>query len=158
MTPVLVAQEPIDENVMKAVYIKTIIPYITWNGEQENTHFRIAFLGKPKVGTFLQKILENDSVNSKKVTFLTISPKDLYKPYDIVIVEDGLTGRVEKIHPYTFSISDSNTKVDAKKMILKFKMIDERLKFIVNFKALKKSKIKLSSRLLKIAYSEGKNN
>jgi hypothetical protein len=158
MASTLGAQEPIDKNVMKALYIKTIIPYITWDKKEENSKFRIAFLGKPKVGRFLEQILEDDSINMKRVQFLTVSADELYEPFDILIIDEELLNTVKKIHPYTFSIVDTNEKINTNEIILIFKMIDDRLKFSVNFNALYKSRVKLSSRLLKIAYSEEKDN
>jgi len=152
------AQEPIDENLMKAFYIKTVISYITWDKSSNNNTFTIAFLGKPDVKKDLLKVLTSDSINSKKIEFITITPELIYKPYDILIVEDKFLKKLKDIHPYTFSITDTKRQFPSKKIILKFKTVDQHLKFIVNFPALKNSTARLSSRFLKIAYAEGKEN
>ena len=149
------AQEPIDENLMKAFYIKTVIPYITWDKSTNSDYFTIAFFGNPKVKKYILKVLTSDSINSKKIKFINVTSEVLYKPYDILIVEDKYLQKITDIHPNTFSITDAKQKSQSEKIILKFKTINERLKFVVNFTALKNSTTKLSSRFLQIAYAEG---
>lgn len=145
--------QTVDESLVKALFIKKIVPYVDW-GENTNTKdFRIAFLGKSHLESYVKELFRKDENYNGNVQFIQISESDLKKPYHILIVSYHYKKHIKAVHPKTLSILD-NDSFFGKNIIIRFLKVDDRIRFKISTGALKLSDITLSSRLLKLALND----
>ncbi|WP_413999821.1 YfiR family protein [Flavobacterium sp. W1B] len=147
---ILSAQENANEYEMKAQFLYRFIDYVSWKNYSKNQLFKIAVLDQSPITPLLTAITRNKKIEIKEYKNLNEieSCNILFVPYNSNIsIEAVLSEFSEK----PILIVTERNGYGKKGAHMNFIMIDNKLKFEVNLKAINKSGIGISSFLLQHA-------
>lgn len=146
------AAEPIPEYEMKSTYLYYFAVYADWD-ESIKPNLNICIVGKNLFGTAITS-LENKEINGRRATIkhlttldnisacqiLYYSESDLYAPKDVLsaVADLPILTITDTSLPNGFMI---NLKVDK-----------NRLMFDINYEAIKKNRLVMSSKVLNLAH------
>ena len=119
--------------------------------------FTIAVVGKSPIGEMLETITTNEQIDGRPLKVVHAASADQARNCDIVFLGDSETARMDKdiamlAGSSALTVSNVPDFVQRGGMI-QFKVVDKRVRFLVNLNAATKEKIFLSSELLKVAMS-----
>jgi hypothetical protein len=140
---------------LKAAFIYNFTRYIEWKGEPDENEFIIGIIGTSPINDPLGEIVKTETVDNKKITIKRFS-----KPADIsfchilfisqnagVALDDILAKTAGK---GVLIISEQNGYAE-QGTALNFVIINSKLKFEANVKAINSAGLTASSQLLKLA-------
>ncbi len=144
---------------LKAAYIERFTRFIQWPAENFNqetdTVFTVLILGKNPFGDVLEVLYSTINIKEKKVRVIASNNIELIKDCQLVYVSSSLEKRLEEVLEQTrkysvLSVSDTPGFCD-KGVLINFIPREDVLRFEINVKEFKKSKLKVSHLLLNIA-------
>ncbi|HEU5053045.1 MAG TPA: YfiR family protein [Hanamia sp.] len=149
------AQDATQEANLKAAFIYNIAKYIDWGGYNNRNEFIIGVVGNSsKVIIPLQEIAKNRTIANKRIVIVTIDNLAQIKDCDIVFISKespfSLSSILSRLAPGELTISESKGYA-SRGTDFNFVIVDQRLKFEANLKAISSSGLKAGSQLLKLA-------
>jgi hypothetical protein len=124
---------PVSENSLKAAFIYHFITFTEWNDNLPN--YYVCIPNNEPLKKSAQDIFKGKLINGRNVI---VSGQSQY--CHVLVSEEPSSD------PYTLTIGELN-----KGALLEFRRIGNKLKFAVNMENIKKTKLKISSQLLKLA-------
>lgn len=147
-----------DELTLKAVFLERFTRFIEWEKQSETNEFNIVIIGSDeKIAHQLKKVYRNRNIQNKTVRVTQIKHLDDLKNLacDILFVSENMSKELEEITQYSFSksiLTIADTKNFATKgVIINFYIKNNSIQFKINTDAAKKSNLKISYHLLKMA-------
>lgn len=142
---------------VKAVFLHHFLRYLKWPDDYTAKPYNIAFIGNSPVIPTLKQIAANKTVNNRKIVikeFQNIQDMDMEKCHILFIGQpetESLKDILENAgRKHILTVSDQNGF--AKKGVpINFVMIEGRITFEINVKAIKKAGLYPSSQILKLA-------
>jgi len=143
-----------EEYALKAAFVYNFTKFIDWNASNNGDEFIIGVMGYSPILKYLADIAQTKSVNGKKIVI-----KQYYKPDEIkfchvlFIPEQTsypLNTILSKVSKGTLTISEEDGFA-ALGTALNFVLINNKLKFEANMKAVDAAGLKASSDLLRLA-------
>lgn len=149
------AQNGEREANLKAAFIYSFTRYIDWGGYNANYVFVIGVIGEDSpVIPPLQEIAKTNTINNKRIEVRIIDKLSDLKDCDIVFITKechfSLHSVLDHIKKGVLTISESNGYA-AQGTDFNFVIVNQRLKFEANLKAIASSGLKAGSQLLKLA-------
>ncbi|MGN6249184.1 MAG: YfiR family protein [Ginsengibacter sp.] len=149
------AQVAEQEANLKAAFIYNIAKYIDWGGYNNRNEFVIGVAGNTsKVIISLQEIAKNRTIQNKRIVVKPIDDLSEIKGCDIVFISKecpfALSSILSRLAPGELTISESKGYA-SRGTDFNFVIVDQRLKFEANLKAISSSGLKAGSQLLKLA-------
>ena len=139
----------------KAVFIYNFIDYVKWPEAKKTGPFVIAVIGESEIRATLEQIAQKRKVGDRKIIVKTQpAMEDSLPPCHILFVASSLENKLKDIRAqiqgrHILTVSD--TEGFARKGVaINFVLIDGKLKFEINLKALAHVDLNLSSQLLKL--------
>lgn len=130
------APAAISEEAVKAAFIFHFINFTQWNDESSN--YYVCVPEDAQLRSAIRESLNGKAVNNRRITVVNRT-KDCH----ILISDD--------VEPSTSILTVGPL---AKGALLEFRVVDNKLKFAANLDEIKKSDVKISSQLLKLAILE----
>ena len=139
----------------KAVFIYNFIDYVKWPEAQKTGPFVIAVIGESDIRATLEQIARKRKVGEREIVVRTQpAVGDSLPPCHILFVSSSLENKLKDIKEkikgkHILTVSD--TEGFARKGVaINFVLVDGKLKFEINLKALAHVDLNLSSQLLKL--------
>jgi hypothetical protein len=155
LIPLHAQDSQIREYELKAAFIYRFIDYVDWENASENETFDIAVLGKNPITSSLINISKDKKVKGKTITVKEYQNLDEMGFCNILFIPDKSSYPIEKIlskyEGKPVLIISENEGYGKKGTHFNFVMVENKLKFQVNLKAIKRSGIIISSFLLQHA-------
>ena len=129
-------QETVSEDELKAAFIFHFINFIEWDDNQPA--YYICVPENEALRAVVRGSLNGKAINSKKIIVVN-------RTNDCSILFSDQSPQVNT----TLTIGQL-----AKGAMLEFRIVEDKLKFAINFELIKKSKLKISSQMLKLAILE----
>jgi hypothetical protein len=148
------ARTEAEEYNLKAAFVYNFTKYIDWNSSGEGNEFDICVIGYSPIIKALTDIAQTKTVNGKKIVI-----KQHYKPEDIRFChilfipkqsQYPLGEILSRVSRGTLTISEEEGFA-AQGTALNFVVVNNKLKFESNIKAIDEAGLKASSELLKLA-------
>jgi hypothetical protein len=119
--------------------------------------FTIAVVGKSPIGPMLETITANEQIDGRPLKVVQAASVEQARNCDIVLLSETETPRMDKdlaalAGSNALTVSNAPDFAQHGGMI-EFKIVNNRVRFIVNLDAANKAKVTLSSELLKVAMS-----
>ena len=151
-TGVVIAQN--QESDLKAVFIYNFPRYVEWDTSNLRSEFVIGVIGQSPVTKSIQQIAKTKTVKNKKISVRIFNkPEEIEACHMLFIPQRspyGLHSILSNVKKETLTISE---QPGYSKMGTAFNLIivNEKLKFEANLKALDQAGLKAGSQLLKLA-------
>jgi len=152
-----VGQQRPTEAQVKAAYLYNFGKFVTWPPDQaENSDsLAICILGKDPFGAVLDTTVAGENINGKKITVRRLAKMQDGGPCQILYISMSEQGRVRQLLPMArrsgmLTVSDIPSFAQLGGVI-GFVTVQDRIRFEVNRDAAERSRIQLSSQLLKVA-------
>ncbi|MFZ6643069.1 YfiR family protein [Undibacterium sp. TC4M20W] len=152
------AEVPQERNI-KAAFIAKFIGYIDFPVAEAGSaemHLVIGVLGADDVAADLTRQVTGRSINGRTVTVKTIAPREKLDGLHILFIGVAESDSAEKplrnaaaLGILSITEFDSGMRLGS---VINFRMVDDRVRFEVSLPAAEKAGLKLSSRLLSVAY------
>jgi hypothetical protein len=146
------------EHLLKAGYVEKFTHFVEWPEIKNSTDtlFRIAVIGDTKFSLDLEEIFKTVKVKDKIVKVSNITSTDQIKNERILFISESVnTNKLNEILNYTTGkqiLTISEKKGYAKKgVIINMLVVDNYIRYEINRITLGKSRLKMSSLLLKSA-------
>jgi hypothetical protein len=154
LTGTAVAQTQEEEASLKAVFIYNFTKYIDWDTSGAENEFVIGIIGSSPVREPLLEITKNNTVKNKKITIRLFNrPEDIQYCQILFIPKKlpfSLQSILDKVGKEVLTISEEPgyAKMGT---AFNFIIVNDKLKFEANLKAIYLSGLKAGSQLLKLA-------
>jgi hypothetical protein len=143
-----------EEYALKAAFLYNFTKYIEWNSSNNGDEFIIGVVGYSPVIKYLADIAQTKSVNGKKIVIKQFFKPDEIKFCHLLFIPQQsnytLQAILAKVGRGTLTVSEEDGYA-AQGTALNFVLVNNRLKFESNIKALDEAGLKASSDLLKLA-------
>ncbi len=126
-------QSSVSEDAVKAAFIFHFIDFVEWSDEP--SEFHICIPDDANLRTAVSESLEGKLVKNKKI--LVVNQSDVCH----ILVSDNVPAADQ-----TLTIGPLE-----KGALLEFRVVNNKLRFAANLETIRKSKLKISSQLLKLA-------
>jgi len=151
----LMAQNGEQEANLKAAFIYNFTKYIDWGVYNDNYQFVIGVIGEDSpVIPALQEIAKTRTINSKRIEIRIIDDLSQIKDCRILFITRNcpfsLSSILKRLGKGVLTISESKGYASLG-TDFNFVVVNERLKFEANLKAISSSGLKAGSQLLKLA-------
>jgi len=154
----LTSQKESDVDTYKVIYIERFCRYIDWPSNSNNRNskeFRIGIIGKYSYSKKLNYFFKSIEIKEKKVVLNEIKPSSSLKDYDLIFINqsenDNLDEIIRKTKDLPILLIGDGIDFAKKGVHLNYKVINNQLKFELNLTKLKKTGLKINSKLLEIA-------
>lgn len=146
------------EDQVKAAFLFNFVRYVEWPDEvfeSDGSKVKICMLDAEEFGSVVTQIVSGKSVGDRKVKVKSIRGLDSARDCHLIYVGGDATGRVSDLvstlgSAPVFTVSDAEGFAEGGGMANFFRA-DSKIRFEMNPGAAKKSKLKISSRLLRLA-------
>jgi hypothetical protein len=140
---------------VKAAFLYRFVDYVDWKDDSKSQTFNIAVLGKSSITPLLYGIAKNKKAKNKKIEVTEYNDLDKIKPCNVLFVPYNSDAPIESIISKfsgkpTLIVTEDNG-YGKKGAHMNFVIINNKLKFEVNQKAINKSNMNISSFLLQHA-------
>jgi hypothetical protein len=150
----ITAQNAEQEANLKAAFIYNFTKYIDWGNYDHGSDFVIGIIGDSPVTESLNEIASQNTVDNKRIAIKTIDNASEIKDCDILFIPKksrfSLNYLLRKARPGVLTISEE-AGFAKKGTAFNFVIINNRLKFEANLKAISSAGLKAGSQLLKLA-------
>jgi hypothetical protein len=148
-----VAQRSDAESDLKAAFIYNFTKYIEWD-ESEPNEFSIGVIGSSPTYLSLLEIAKKKTANEKKIVVRHFNKPEEIINCDILFISANSTNQLPailgKINKGTLTISEEDGAAE-QGTAFNFVLVNDKLKFEANVKAINAAGLKASSQLLKLA-------
>jgi hypothetical protein len=155
--PIGIAQQArtqAEEYNLKAAFIYNFTKFIEWNSSNNGDDFIICVLGNSPIIKSLTEIAQNKSVNGKRIIIKQHNKPEEIKFCHILFIPKecsfSLTEILPRVSRGTLTISEEDGYASLG-TALNFVVVNNKLKFESNIKAIDDAGLKASSELLKLA-------
>lgn len=143
-----------EEYNLKAAFLYNFTNYIEWN-DTEHNEFIIGVLGSTEILDPLLDIAETQKVKNKRISIKHFQNSGEVEFCHILFISREVTTPLASIKPKiskekTLTVSE-NREYAVQGTAINFIIIDNKLKFEANIKAINETQLKVSSQLLKLA-------
>ncbi|MFZ6656854.1 YfiR family protein [Undibacterium sp. TJN19] len=152
------AEVPQERNI-KAAFISKFIGYIDFpstDAGNTETPLVVGVVGADDVATDLTRLVAGKGVNGRNVTVKTLTSREKLEGLHILFIGIAEADSAEKplrnaspLGILTITEFDSGMRLGS---VINFRLVDGRVRFEVSLPAAEKAGLKLSSRLLSVAY------
>lgn len=149
--------EEVSEERIKGAYLFGFASYVYWPAEvlADTGPFRIGVAGAPEVARRLAIEVVDDRFNDRRVDVVELESVDAIDDIDILFVGRGEAERLEAFLDAVegrpvLTVTDFDDALERGSMV-NFVIVNEYLKFEVSQAALRRSPLRLSADMLKIA-------
>ncbi|MGZ8321006.1 MAG: YfiR family protein [Telluria sp.] len=144
------------ERGIKAAFITKFIGYVGFPNDAPGQPLVIGVAGAPDIAADLARIVANRAIDGRRLSVRALAPNDRLDGIKVLFVGIGASDRAERllraasaqgiltITEYDTALRDGS--------VINFRLVDERVRFEVSLAAAEKASLKLSSRLLSVAY------
>lgn len=144
------------ERGIKAAFVSKFIGYVEFPGRAAAAPLVIGVAGADDIAAELARIVGNRGINGRPVSVRVISPADRLDSVDVLFVGLGMSDRAERLLRSAaaegiLTITEFDRAL-RQGSVINFRIVDERVRFEVSLAAADKAGLKLSSRLLSVAY------
>jgi hypothetical protein len=150
----VIAQGFEKEANLKAAFIYNFTKYIDWGQYDNRSEFTIAVLGEAPIAKALQEIAKGNTVNGKPVVVQIFKNPSEVSDCDILFISKNCGFALDKILPAigkgVLTISEHSGYAE-RGTAFNFIIVNNRLKFEANLKAISSAGLKAGSQLLKLA-------
>lgn len=129
------AQGEATEESVKAAFLFHFINYTEWSSDDQNTPYYVCIPDDESLRDTARQVLQNKQVNNRDIVVAS-------KTQGCHILVSESTPHMDE----TITVGSLNDGA-----LFEFRIIENKLKFAVNLEKVKKSKLKISSQLLKLA-------
>jgi hypothetical protein len=147
-----------DEYAVKAAFIYRFTEYIEWKDLSNNDYFSIAILGKSEITGPLQTIANTEKVKNKTMSVKEYNSMNEISACNILFLSKSssvsLGSVLSKFSKSTLIITEREG-YGKEGAHINFVVINNKIRFEVNLKAIKRDGINMSSELLKLAIIVG---
>jgi hypothetical protein len=154
LTGTLSAQNAQQEANLKAAFIYNFTKYIDWGSYNPDSLFIIGVAGDSPIIQSLNSIAAADRINNKRVIVKTVNTGADIADCDLIFISSKcrmpLNNILSKIRPGVLTISEQPGFAEAG-TAFNFVVVNNRLKFEANLKAISAAGLKAGSQLLKLA-------
>ena len=148
------AQNEEQEANLKAAFIYNFIKYIDWGKYDHGNDFVIGVAGDSPITESLNEISNQNTVNNKRIAVKTLYSASDIGDCDILFIPKesrfSLNYLLERAGPGVLTISEQAGFAE-RGTAINFVIINNRLKFEANLKAISSAGLKAGSQLLKLA-------
>jgi hypothetical protein len=148
------AQNTEQEANLKAAFIYNFTKYIDWGRYDHGNNFVIGVAGDSPITESLNEIANNGTINNKRIVIKTIDRPSEVNGCDILFISKNcrlpLNNLLQKAGPGVLTIGEEPGDAVAG-TAFNFVIINNRLKFQANLKAISSAGLKAGSQLLKLA-------
>jgi hypothetical protein len=150
--------EAAQERSVKAAYLSKFVGYVDFPGAAvaADAPYTIGVVGADDIGAELAKILAGRTINNRPVAVRTLDRDDSLAGVHMLFIGGAESERSEKLlHSASKAGVLTVTEFDSglrRGSVINFRLVDERVRFEVSLQAADKAKLRLSSRLLSVAY------
>ena len=153
-TGTISAQNARQEANLKAAFIYNFTKYIDWGSYNQDSTFVIGVAGDSPIIESLNAIAAADKIDNKRVVVKTINSGAEISNCDLVFISKecrmSLNYILSKTRPGVLTISEHPGFAEAG-TAFNFVVVNNRLKFEANLKAISAAGLKAGSQLLKLA-------
>jgi hypothetical protein len=148
------AQNAQQEANLKAAFIYNFTKYIDWGSYNRDSLFIIGVAGDSPIMQSLNAIAAADRINNKRVIVKSINTGADIADCDLIFISNkcrmSLNYILSKTRPGVLTVSEQPGFAEAG-TALNFVVVNNRLKFEANLKAISAAGLKAGSQLLKLA-------
>lgn len=152
-----VAQDPLESEV-RAVYLYNFARYITWPAESfpnARTPIRICVMGGAPFGDALDRAVAGETVNGRPIEAVRLGPQDAVRGCHMLYAASTDDRRVTAALASArgrplLTVGEHDRFLDRGGMI-RFRRIDNRVRFDINLRAVEGNGLRISARLLGVA-------
>ena len=158
----VIAQDGEQEANLKAAFIYNFTKYIDWGNYNDNYQFVIGVLGEESaVIPALKEIARTRTINNKRIAIRIIDNLSDMRDCDIVFITKKspfpLSSVLSRVGKGVLTISESNGYA-SQGTDFNFIVVNQKLKFEANLRAIASSGLKAGSQLLKLAVIVDQDN
>lgn len=139
---------------IKAVFIYNFTRYIDWNMDAEGSDFVIGIIGSSPVSLALNEIARTSSVGKRRIVIQTYNKPEDIQYCNILFIPQKTTiplqAILDKAGRGVLTVSEENG-LAKKGTAFNFVMVNDKIKFETNLKAIDAAGLKAGSQLLKLA-------
>lgn len=151
--------DTVSERAVKAAFIYKFPSYVEWPAESmaaAPAPFVIGVLRADHIIPDLQRITADRTISERPVQLKALKETDSIEGIHVLYIGNTDVGTLRKIlkeahHRSILTITDTEGALGAGSVI-NFRIIEDRVRFEVSFDTAEKSNLKLSSRLIPVAY------
>jgi hypothetical protein len=148
------AKSEAEEYALKAAFVYNFTRYIEWTSSNDGDEFVIGVIGYSPLIRHLQAIAVSKSVNGKKIVVKQYYTPEEIKSCHILFIPNQINYSISSILKYTsrgtLTISEEEGYA-SRGTALNFVVVDNKLKFESNLRAMDAAGLKASSELLRLA-------
>jgi hypothetical protein len=146
------------ERNVKAAYLSKFVGYVDFPaaGAAADAPYTIGVLGADDIGAELARILAGRTINGRPVAVRMLERDDPLTGVHMLFIGGGESDRAErllhaaaKMGVLTVTEFDSGLRRGS---VINFRLVDDRVRFEVSLQAAELARLRLSSRLLSVAY------
>jgi len=153
-TLALMAQGSVHEPNLKAAFIYNFTKYIEWDTSDVHNDFVVGILGSSPVSGYLTEIAKTKSAKNKRIIIHHYNKPDEIGPCHILFISANTTFSLSSILEHAgkgvLTISEQPGYA-SQGTALNFVIVNDKLKFEANLKAIYSAGLNASSQLLKLA-------
>ena len=140
------------EYQIKAAFLYHFTKFVEWPAEHlaADEPIVIAVLGKNPFGAELEKLVAGRVVNGRSIVVRLVGSETDLEAAHIVFVPAGHEAQLTRIHDGVLTVGESAAFMNDTGMI-RFMLVDEKVRFEINQVASEQSGLRLSGQLLKLA-------
>jgi len=150
----ITAQNADQEAKLKAAFIYNFTKYIEWGKYNQGSDFVIGITGDSPITESLKEIANQNTIDNKRITIKTIRNASEIEDCNILFIPHksrfSLNTLLRKAGPGVLTISEEAGFAE-RGTAFNFVIINNRLKFEANLKAISSAGLKAGSQLLKLA-------
>ncbi len=150
----VVAQEGQQESNLKAAFIYNFTRYVDWDPGMQEDEFVIGVVGPSRIVNALSEIARNNFVNNRSIKIKYFSKPEDIEYCNILFISQrspfSLQSILNKVNRGTLTISEQ-AGFARDGTAFNFVIVNDKLKFEANLKAINAAGLKAGSQLLKLA-------
>ena len=148
------AQSTEQESNLKAAFIYNFTKYIDWGNYNDRSEFVIDILGDAAIANSLEQIAKEKTINNKPIVVHVLDNPSEVTDCDILFISENCRFTLDKILPMVgkgvLTISEQPGYAE-QGTAFNFIIVNNKLKFEANLKAISSAGLKAGSQLLKLA-------
>jgi hypothetical protein len=150
--------ESAQERSVKAAFLLKFVGYVEFpegSPAASAGPLVIGVLGADEIGAELVRTMAGRTINNRPVTVKILRPSDSIAGVHVLFIGGGSERSQRLLHAATnmgvLTVTESDGGL-REGSVINFRLVDERVRFEVSLDAAEKARLKLSSRLLSVAY------
>jgi hypothetical protein len=148
-------QTEAEESNLKAAFIYNFTRFVEWETTEASAEFIIGVIGKSGVDEPLEEIAKTRTVNSKKIIIKHFEKIEDIDKCNVLFIPKNVKTPLQEFLTKTENkgvlVVSEKQGYASKGASINFVIIDKKLKFEANTKALSSAGLKVSAQLLKLA-------